>query len=178
MQRAAREDHAILGLVHQFDALGGAGEHHGVFADHAATAQAAKPMSPALRAPVWPSRLVTLLLSSVMPRPSAAAWPEQQSGAGRRIDFLIVMHLENFDVERGIERLGHALGQRRQQIDAEAHIAGLDDLGRLGRVLDLAFVGGAQAGGADDVHLAGLGGERGHTPSVASGAVKSIMPSA
>ena len=32
---------------------------------------------------------------------------------------------------------------------------------RLGRVLDLRFVGGDQAGGADDVHLAGLGGERG-----------------
>ena len=71
------------------------------------------------------------------------------------------MHFQNFDVERVVERLGDALGQRRQQIDAEAHIAGLDDHRALGGVLDLGLVGGAQAGGADDVHLAGLGGERG-----------------
>ena len=39
--------------------------------------------------------------------------------------------------------LATRLRQRRQQIDAEAHIAGLDDHGRLGGVLDLGFVGGA-----------------------------------
>ena len=52
---------------------------------------------------------------------------EHQRGAGRRVDLLVVMHLENLDVEAVVERLRHALGQRRQQIDAEAHVAGLDD---------------------------------------------------
>ena len=60
-----------------------------------------------------------------------------------------------------IERLGHALGQRREQIDAEAHIAGLDDHRAFGGVLDPGVVGRAQPGRADDVDLAGLGRERG-----------------
>src|SRR6202142_1254860 len=42
MQRAAREDHAVLGLVHQFDALGRTGEDHAVLAHHTAAAQRGK----------------------------------------------------------------------------------------------------------------------------------------
>src|ERR1700687_4637372 len=42
VQRAARENHAVLGLVHQFDALGGPGKNHAVLADHAAAAQGRK----------------------------------------------------------------------------------------------------------------------------------------
>ena len=41
--------------------------------------------------------------------------PEQQRGAGWRVDLLVVVHLDNLDVERLIERRRHALGQRRQQ---------------------------------------------------------------
>ena len=52
---------------------------------------------------------------------------EHQRGAGRRVDLLVVVHLEDLDVEVLVERLRHALDQRRQQIDAQAHVAGLDD---------------------------------------------------
>src|SRR5581483_12483234 len=52
---------------------------------------------------------------------------EEKGRARGRVDLVLVMHLEDLDVEIGIEgprRLSHQDGQ---QIDAEAHIAGLDD---------------------------------------------------
>ena len=53
LERAAREDHAVLGAMDELDALGRAGEDHVVLADHACRrASVAKPISPALRAPV------------------------------------------------------------------------------------------------------------------------------
>src|ERR1700690_176949 len=39
MQRAGGKDHAVLGLVDQFDALGRPGEDDAVLADHGAAAQ-------------------------------------------------------------------------------------------------------------------------------------------
>ena len=59
-----------------------------------------------------------------------------------------------------VERLRHALDQRRQQIDAEAHIAGLDDDRARGDALDHGVVASRKAGGADDMHEAALGGDR------------------
>ena len=97
-------------------------------------------MSPGLRAPVWPSRLATEWPVEIDAAAFGRRAAEQQRGAGRRVDLLVVMHLQDFDVERLVERLRHALRQRRQQIDAEAHIAGLDDHGGLCRVLDLRIV--------------------------------------
>ena len=85
---------------------------------------------------------------------------EQQRGAGRRIDLLVVMHFDDLDIEFVVERLRHALDQGRQQIDAEAHIAGLHDHRLFGGLPDLGFVVREKSGGADDVHDAGLGGER------------------
>ena len=70
------------------------------------------------------------------------------------------MHLQNFDIETLVERLRDALDQRRQQIDAEAHIAGLHHDGALGDALDHGVVGGRQAGGTDDMDEAALGGDR------------------
>ena len=89
-------------------------------------------MSPRLRAPVWPSRTRTLTSSSLTPRPSAAALPQHQRRAGRRIDLVAVMHLQDLDVEVGIERLRHLARERGQQVDAEAHVAGRDDGGMAG----------------------------------------------
>ena len=131
-------------LCVELDALGGAGKNHAVFADDSCRrARAANPISPALRAPVWPSRLLTEFLVELDATAFRRRTTEQQCRAGRRIDFLVVMHFQDFDVERIIERLGHALGERREQIDAEAHIAGLDDHRALGGVLDFGFVGRA-----------------------------------
>ena len=96
-----------------------------------------------------------------MPRPSAAAAAEHQRGAGRRVDLLVVVHLEDLDVVVVVERRRHALDQSGEQIDAEAHISGLDDGRALARLRDQRFLFGGMAGGADDVHEAGGGGQLG-----------------
>ena len=77
---------------------------------------------------------------------------KHQRRARGRVDLLVVMHFENFDVEVLIERLGHALDQRRQQVDPETHVAGLDDHRALAGLRDQLVVLSAQPGGADDVH--------------------------
>ena len=138
----------------EFDALGGPGENHGVVADHGAAAQRRK--ADIARAPragdaVAAAHRVRREIDAAAGGGGAA---EHQRGAGRRIDLLVVMHLENFDVVILIERLRHALDQRRQQIDAEAHIAGLDDDGALGRFGDHGLLLGGVAGGADDMNNA------------------------
>ena len=86
---------------------------------------------------------------------------EQQRGAGRRVDLLVVMHFEDFDVVVVVERRRHALDQSGQQIDAETHVAGLDD-SRAARCLrNHRFLFGGMAGGADNVDEAGGGGQFG-----------------
>ncbi len=62
------------------------------------------------------------------------------------------MHFQDLDVEiLGVERLRRLLDQHRQQIDAEAHIAGFDDRRMARRRRDLRIVVGRAAGGADDM---------------------------
>ena len=85
---------------------------------------------------------------------------EQQRGAGRRIDLLVVMHLDDLDVEFLTERRRDLLRQHREQIDAEAHVAGLHDRGLFRGFRHLRVIGGRHAGGADDVREPGFGGER------------------
>ena len=69
---------------------------------------------------------------------------------------MAVVHLKDLDVELGSKRLGDARGQQREQVDAEAHIAGLDDGGMTGGGFDLGLIRVRQAGRADDMHDAGL----------------------
>ena len=85
---------------------------------------------------------------------------QHQGGARRRVDLGLVVHFEDLDVEAFVERLRDALDQRRQQIDAEAHIAGLHHDGARGDALDHGIVGRRQPGGADDMDEAALGGDR------------------
>jgi len=70
------------------------------------------------------------------------------------------VHFQNFDVKAFVERLRHPLDERRQQIDAEAHIAGPDHDSARGDALDHGIVGVGQPGGADDMNDATLGSDR------------------
>ena len=72
---------------------------------------------------------------------------------------MAVVHLQDLDVELRAERLRHALGEEREQVDAKAHIAGLDDGRMTGRRLDLGLVGLGEARRADDMNDARLSGE-------------------
>ena len=175
VQRAAREDHAVLGAVHQLDPLGGPGEDHAVLADHGAAAQRRKAdVARLARAglAVAAARRMRREIDAAAFRRRAA---EHQRGAGRRVDLLVVMHLEDFDVEAVVERLGHALGQRREQIDAEAHVAGLHDHGALGGLRDLRlFVAECPVVPT----MCTLPAVSAANAAVAFGMVKSMMPSA
>ena len=96
-----------------------------------------------------------------MPRPSAAARPSSSAVPGGRVHLVAVMHLEDLDVEIGVERLRRLAHQDREEVDAEAHVAGLDDHGMARGRLDLLLVIGGEAGGADDMDDARLCGELG-----------------
>ena len=86
---------------------------------------------------------------------------EQQCRAGGRVDLVAMMHLDDFDIPAIVERLRRLPDKRRQQIDAEAHIAGLDDGGVAGRACNLLFVFGCEAGRADHMNDPRLRGKRG-----------------
>ena len=89
--------------------------------------------------------------------PGGGGLAEQQRRARRRVDLVPVVHFEDLDVEIvGVERARRLLHQHRQQIDAEAHIAGLDDRRVARRRRDLRVVVGRAAGGADDMDDARL----------------------
>jgi hypothetical protein len=62
------------------------------------------------------------------------------------------MHLQHFDVEFIVERFRHALHQRREQIDAKRHVAGLHDHRFLRGGLDPGLIVVREPGGADDVY--------------------------
>ena len=121
----------------------------------------ANPMSPRFLAPVWPSRERTLVSASETAAPFRRRLAEHQRGAGWRVDLVLVVHFEHLDVEVGVERCGDLARQCDQQVDAEAHVAGLDDRRVARRGLDRRFMLGREARRADDVDDARVGGETG-----------------
>ena len=122
----------------------------------------AKPIAPPGRTPVWPSRVRTLFSRKIDAASGGRRLAEQQRRAGRRVDLVAVMHLEDLDVEVArVERPRRLFDQDRQQVDAEAHIARLDDRRVARRRGDPGVVVRAAAGRADDMHDARLRGVAG-----------------
>ena len=70
------------------------------------------------------------------------------------------MHLDDLDIPLRPERGGSTLHQRREHVDAEAEIAGADNDRMPRREAELADIGLAHAGGADNMHQPGLRRER------------------
>src|SRR6187397_2618662 len=172
MQGTAREYHAIVGLVRKFYALCRTRKDYAVLTHNSSATQSSKTdIANLARASV----AVTAFDGVLVERDAAPVrrrTAKHQRGARRRIDFLVVMHLQDFDVERIVERLRHAFRERREQIDTEAHVARFDDHRAFGRVLDFCLVSGAQSGRSDDVTLPALATSLANS-SVALGAVKS-----
>ena len=98
-------------------------------------------MSPRLRAPVWPSRTRTECVGEVDAAALGRRLAEEERRAGRRVDLATMVHLDDLDVEIGVERLRRLADENGEEIDAEAHIAGLDDDGVTRRGGDLRLVG-------------------------------------
>ena len=144
----------------QLDALVRAGEDHAVLARDVAAAQRREAdVARFARAGVAVAPALALLLEVDLAA-LCGGLAEQQRGAGGRIDLLVVMHLDDLDVELVAERRRDLSCHHREQIDAEAHVAGLHDRGLLRGLGDLRVIGGRAAGGADDVRELRFGGER------------------
>ena len=88
-----------------------------------------------------------------------SGFAQHQRRARGRIDLGAVMHLENLDIKTFVERLGHSLHHRCEQIDSQTHVARLDHDGARGDALDYSIVGRRQPGGADDMNEAAFGGD-------------------
>ncbi len=69
------------------------------------------------------------------------------------------MHLQDLDIETG-QRFRRLLHQRREQIDAQTHIAGFDDHGMARGGADFRFIVGGKSRRADHMDDARLRRER------------------
>ena len=158
--RAARENLPVLGAMRQLQPLASAREKHGVVAHDASATQRRK----ADRSP-------RPLACVPVPAPDAVfrqrdvpalrrRLAQEQRGARGRIHLVLVMHFQNFDVEVRPKRPRGLLHERREQVHAEAHIAGLHNGGMARRRFDLGLVFGREPGRADDMDDARLRGQR------------------
>mmetsp|Transcript_28897 Transcript_28897/g.55104 ORF Transcript_28897/g.55104 Transcript_28897/m.55104 type:complete len:203 (-) Transcript_28897:18-626(-) len=83
--------------------------------------------------------------------------PQHQCCARRRVNLVVVMGLDHFDVEILVQRGGDLFGQLNQQVDAKAHVAGAHDGAMAAGRFQLRDLRLCHAGGPDDVGRAGLG---------------------
>jgi hypothetical protein len=88
-------------------------------------------------------------------------FPEQESGAGRRVYLLAVMHFEDLDIPFLAEGRSDLADHAREDIDAERHVARLNDAGVLRRRLELREIGIGEPSRSDHVDDAGLSREAG-----------------
>ena len=143
--------------MRQFDALIGPGENHLMIACGGAAAQRREAdVARNARAGVTVAGADRSLIE-IDAAAVRGSLTEQIGGPRRRIDLLPVVHFENLDVEILVERLRHLLDQRRQQINAKAHIARLHHDGLRGHALDDRVVRCRETRGADDVNDTALG---------------------
>ena len=134
---------------------------HGVLADHRAAAQRREADVAALARAGMAVADADRVLGEVDAAALRRGAAEEQRRARRRIDLVAVMHLDDLDVEIGVERLRRLADEDGEEVDAEAHVAGLDDRRMARRRGDLRLVVGGQAGRADDMDDARLRGELG-----------------
>ncbi len=161
MDRAARENAAVLGFVRQFEPLPRAGKNRRMIADNGSSAQrrkADRARGAGTRMPVaGPQRQIFEVPAATL----RCGLAQQESRAGRRIDLHAMMHFGDFNIELGAERAGGLFDESGEEIDPEAHIAGTDDDGMAGRGFELCEVFRGESRRADDMDDAGLGGKGG-----------------
>ncbi len=87
----------------------------------------AKPIVPGLRSPVIAVPRVDRVLGERASRAGGRGLAEAQRGARRRVDLVLVVHLDDLDVERRPERARRLLDERQQHVDADAHVRGEHD---------------------------------------------------
>src|SRR5690606_38535369 len=160
LDRTARKDRAVFGMMGENNALTGPGKNDRVLADDRTAAQGGEADGSGFTR----SRIAVAHADAVFRQCNVASlrcrFAKQQGGAGWRIALVLVVHFKDFDIDiRRIERLRRLLHQNGQKIDAEAHITRLDDGCVAGSGADLVLVLSRAARRADDVHDARLCGE-------------------
>ena len=113
----------VFGMVRKRDAFVRTGKDHAVIADNGAAPQRSKAD---IAGPSRSGKAIAAARRALLERDLAAGGSglaKHQGRTRRRIDLGLVVHFQDLDVEVFVQRLRHALHQRRQQIDAEAHIA-------------------------------------------------------
>jgi len=160
-QGAAHEDGAIGGEVAQDDAFAIGGKQYIMLADDIAASDGRKADVATL--PCAGDAIAAGLFGGgkVDAPARRGGLAQHQSRAGGGVDLVAVVGFDDFDIPIGIEGGGDFLGQAGQQVDAKAHVAGLDDHGMMGGEIKFGMVLWFQPGGAYDMHGAGLGGEGG-----------------
>ena len=160
-QRAAHEDAAVGGDVAQDDAFAVGGKQHVMFPNDIAAANGRKADAAACTRSGDAVAARDFGSIEIDPPARGSCLTQHQCGAGWGIDLHAVVGFDDFNIPIGIQRCGDFLRQTRQQVDAKAHVAGLNDHGMVGGGIKLGVVRRFKAGGADNVDGAGLGGERG-----------------
>ena len=110
----------------------------------------AKPIAPGLRSPVTPCARVDRAFGERAAGARRSGLAQRKRGAGRRVDLVLVVHLQDFDVEVGAEALRRQLDQLQQHDDADAHVRRVDDGNARGQRGELRLLRRGQPGGADD----------------------------
>ena len=164
LQRAMGEHHAILSLDASASMRSiGPGKDHAVIAGRRCRRAATRSRyRPACGAPVMPSRPRAEWSSSADAAAGGGGLAQHEGGARRvRRSWPCGASRRSRCRKLSSSDLRDTLDQSGEQIDAEAHIAGLHDHRALSvTLLITAIVGGRKSGGADDMNEAALGGDR------------------
>ena len=161
---AAGKDRTIGGKVAQDHALALPGKDHVVFAHDIPTTDCREPDG---TGPAGPGDPVAATVGDVIQRhaqPLGRGLPEHQGRTRRRVDLLVVMGLDHFDIEVLAKCLGHLAGQAHQQVHPQRHVAGPDHDGMAGGV-----VAALAAQGMDGIPVSGQDGDHAALNRVALG---------
>ena len=83
-----------------------------------------------------------------------------QRGTGRRVELLVVVGFDDFDVEVRVEHFGGFPDKTDQYVDSERHVAGIEDGCLFGKGVQTLFLVFAETGRAHDERLPALFGKR------------------
>ena len=145
-QRALGVGRAALRAHRDLDALAGAGEHHRVLADDVA---AADRMEADLRRLPLAGNAFAAEDEILFVQSPGDDLAQLQRRAGRRVDLVAVVRLDDLDVVAVAEDAGRDLGQLVGRVDADGEVRRHHDRDALRRLGDAALVLFGEAGGAD-----------------------------
>lgn len=161
LQGAAHEDAAVGGDVAQDDAFAVSGKQHVMFPNDIPAANGGKADAAAFTRTGDAVAARDFGGIEIDPPPCGSGLAQHQRRAGGGIDLHAVMRLDDFYIPVCIQRCGDFLCQTGQQVDAKAHIAGLNDHGMVGGGIKFGVMRRFKAGGSHNMHGAGLSGEGG-----------------